>query len=46
MHELLTLEEKICDVSTKVIIKMIVQKLKINHNSSLVVVVCPFLGGF
>jgi hypothetical protein len=44
VHELLTLEEKIGG-STGVTVEVVVQKLKINHQSSLDVVVCPFLGG-
>jgi len=45
VHELFTLKEKISDVSTWMIIKVVIQNLKINYHSSLDVVICPFLGG-
>jgi hypothetical protein len=45
MHELLTLEKRISDVSIGVNVKVIAQKLKINHHSSLDVMVCPFSEG-
>jgi hypothetical protein len=45
MHELPTLEKRTGDVSIRMNVKVITQKLKINHHSSLDVMVCPFSEG-
>jgi hypothetical protein len=45
MHELIIFEERIGDVSTKMIIEVIAQKLKISHQFSLNVMICPFFRG-